>query len=250
MCRVRLWFIAVASCLVFEANADSWETARKFSKAGNHPRAIELYRRLADDPDQNTAAFATIYLAHELNNTGRQDEALAFCRKVLKSPTPLWSNGRPDEDWQRAKNTCASAISKIEEQRGNLPEALKWAKLTATKYKYRNFCGIAADGEEQMWSARIASLQAKMAKPRATISSLSTASPEIKQADLKENEAALLASIRKHIPGSALLAGVWVSNMKWNAQVFVRQEDGFRVYSFDQKKGEWRLYRKSDISPG
>jgi hypothetical protein len=168
----------------------------------------------------------------------------------VKTPTPLWSNGKPDEDWLRAKNSCASLISKIEEQRGNLPEALKWAKLTATKYKYRNFCGLAADGEEQMWSARIAGLQAKMAKPRTTVSTLSPSSPELKRADLKENEAAFLASIQKHIPGSALLAGIWVNQWKTAARVFVRQADGFRVYFFDEKKGRWRLYGKSNISPG
>ena len=250
MSRLSSLILAVVLCLAGEANADSWDTARKFSKAGNHTRAIELYRQLASDPDQCTAAFASIYLADELNKAGKQDEALDFCRKVLKTPTPLWSNGRPDEDWLRAKNSCASLISKIEEQRGNLSEALKWAKLTATKYKCRNSCGLAADGEQQMWSARIASLQAKMAKPRATISGLSADSPEIKRADLKENEAAFLLAVKKHIPGSALLAGIWVSPMKWDAQVFVRQADGFRVYFFDEKKGRWRLYGKSDISPG
>ena len=251
---IRFWIIlAAAFCLAFEANADSWdsmEAAGKFSKTGNHGRAIEIYRNLASDPDQATAAFASIYLAEELNDAGKQDEALAFCHKTLKTPTPSWPSGSPDEDWLRAKNTCASLISKIEEQRGNIPQALKWAKLTATKYKYRNFCGLAADGEEEMWSARIASLQAKMAAPRATISSLSPASPEIKRTNLQENEPAFLLAVKKHIPASALMAGIWVNQWKTDAQVFVRQEDGFRVYFFAQKKGRWRLYGKSDISPG
>ncbi len=101
-----------------------------------------------------------------------------------------------------------------------------------------------------MWSARIASLQAKMAKPRATISSLSPSSPEIKRTNLQENEPAFLLAVKKHIPASALMAGIWVNQWKTDAQVFVRQEDSFRVYFFDQKKGRWKLYGKSDISPG
>ncbi len=68
---IHLWLIPViAFCLVFEARADSWDTARKFSKAGNHTRAIEIFRKLASDPDQATAAFASIYLAKELNDAG------------------------------------------------------------------------------------------------------------------------------------------------------------------------------------
>lgn len=226
------------------------EEAGKLSKAGDHSRAIEIYRGLVSDPDQATAAFASIDLAGELNKAGRQDEALAFCHKIVNSPIPLWPSGSPDEDWLRARNTCASLISKIEELRGNLPQALEWAERTATQYKCRNSCGLAADAEEQAWSARIASLQAKMAKPRITIANLSADSPEIKRADLKENETAFLDSVKKFIPDSSLLAGIWVSRMKWDAQVFVRQTDGFRVYFFEEKKGQWRLCGKSDISPG
>lgn len=141
---------------------------------GKGVEAASCFRKAAETfPKSRVSDNAKIMLAITLDKQGKQLEAVQECLELLDEPMVAdveLVNVRDKEFVEVEKgmrhreylHQAATLVSKIKEKQGNLPDALKFARLAHEEFPLRSFCETCRAQSEAAIRNRVAELRKKI----------------------------------------------------------------------------------------